>query len=131
MTEFKLVLGAKDGKSYQKEIKSPHADELLKKKIGETVSGDSIGFSGYEFLVTGGSDKCGFPMRKGIQAPRKKILIGGSVGFDGKNRHGTKQPGLIQRTTVCGEMITKIIHQINMKVMKEGAEPLVAAEKKE
>jgi len=131
MTEFKLVFGTKDGKSYQKDIKSPQADELLKKKIGQTVVGDSIGFSGYEFLVTGGSDKCGFPMRKGIQAPRKRILIGRSIGFDGKNRHGKNQPGLIQRTTVCGERITKIIHQVNMKVTKEGAEPLVAAEKKE
>jgi len=131
MTEFKLVLGMKDGKSYQKEIKSPHADELLKKKIGDTIKGDTIGFSGYEFLLTGGSDKCGFPMRKGIQAPRKRILIGKSVGFDGKNRQGTKQPGLIQRTTVCGERITKIIHQVNLKVINEGAEPLVAAEKKE
>ncbi|MDO8655735.1 MAG: S6e family ribosomal protein [Nanoarchaeota archaeon] len=131
MTEFKLVLGAKDGKSYQKEIKSPHADELLKKKIGDSIVGDSIGFSGYEFLVTGGSDKCGFPMRKGIQAPRKKILIGGSVGFDGKNRHGKNQPGLVQRTTVCGERVTKIIHQINLKITKEGAEPFVAPEKKE
>lgn len=131
MTEFKLVLGTKDGKSFQKEIKSPHADELLKKRINEIVSGDTIGFPGYEFMIKGGSDKCGFPMRKGVQAPRKKILIGGSVGFDGKNRHGKNQPGLIQRTTVCGEMVTKIIHQINMKVMKEGAEPLVAPEKKE
>ncbi len=131
MTEFKLVLGTKDGKSYQKEIKSPHADELLKKRINDTVSGDTIGFPGYEFVIKGGSDKCGFPMRKGVQAPRKKILIGGSVGFDGKNRHGKNQEGLVQRTTVCGEMITKIIHQINMKVIKEGAEPLVAAEKKE
>lgn len=131
MTEFKLVLGAKDGKCYQKEIKSPQADELLKKKIGDTINGDTIGYAGYEFLVTGGSDKCGFPMRKGIQAPRKRILIGKSVGFDGKNRHGTKQPGLLQRTTVCGERVTKIIHQVNMKVLKEGPEALVAPEKKE
>lgn len=131
MTEFKLVLGAIDGKSYQKEIKSPQADELLKKKIGDRIAGDNIGFSGYEFMLTGGSDKCGFPMRKGIQAPRKKILIGKSIGFAGKNRHGTKQPGLILRRTVCGERITKIIHQVNLKVLKEGAEALVAAEKKE
>lgn len=131
MAEFKLVLGAKDGKSYQKEIKSPQADELLKKKIGETIVGDTLGFSGYKFILTGGSDKCGFPMRKGIQAPRKKILIGKSIGFDGKNRHGTKQPGLILRRTVCGERITKIIHQVNLKVLQEGAEALVAAEKKE
>lgn len=124
MTEFKLVIGTTSGKTVQKEIKSPEADNLLKKRIGDTVAGDALGFAGYEFQVKGGSDKCGFPMRKGIQQPRKQVLIGKSVGFKGYDRHGNKQPGLIQRTTVCGEMITKIIHQVNVKVLKEGAQPL-------
>ena len=51
------MLGAQDGKTYQKEIKSPEADTLLKKRIGETVSGDSIGLTGYELLITGGDRK--------------------------------------------------------------------------
>jgi small subunit ribosomal protein S6e len=140
MVDFKIVLGAKDGKTYQKEIKSPEADNLLKKRIGETVSGDDLGFSGYEFSITGGSDKCGFPMRKGIQEPRKRIFIGAGVGFSGKKRaFGKKkvrknQKGLLRRRTVCGEMITKIIHQINLKVTKEGSASLGEApveEKKE
>ena len=127
MVEFKVVLGTKDGKSHQKVVKSPEADNLLKKRIGDTVSGDAVGFPGYEFLVTGGSDKCGFPMRKGIQEPRKKVLIGKSVGFSGLKRDDTKQKGLIQRRTVCGEMVTKIIHQVNLKVTKEGSAPLAEA----
>src|SRR3990167_8472624 len=128
MVEFKLVIGALDGKSYQKELKDPETEHLLKKRIGETVSGDSLNFPGYEFLITGGSDKCGFPMRKGIQQPRKKVLMGKGVGFNGLNRVGYKQKGLLQRRTVCGEMITKIIHQVNLKVLKEGAETLGPAE---
>ena len=28
------------------------------------------------------------------------------------------------KITVCGEMITKIIHQVNLKVVKEGSKPL-------
>jgi len=124
MAEFKVVIGAKDGKSYQKIVAEPNYDNLLKKRLGDTVSGDLIGFPGYEFLITGGSDKCGFPMRKGIQQPRKKILIGKGVGFLGKDRNKKKQPGLITRRTVCGEMITKIVHQINLKVTKEGPQPL-------
>tara|TARA_Y100000310_G_scaffold112526_1_gene111012 strand:- start:314 stop:814 length:501 start_codon:yes stop_codon:yes gene_type:complete len=130
MTDFKLVLGTKDGKCYQKEIKSPEADHLLKQRIGEKVSGDNLGFSGYEFEITGGSDKCGFPMRKGIQEPRKSVLIGGSVGFCGKKRKHEKkktrkkQKGLVKRRTVCGEMVTKIINQINLKVVKEGSQSL-------
>ncbi len=125
MVEFKLVLGTKDGKSHQKELKSPEADFLLKRRIGETVKGDDLGFAGYEFMITGGSDKCGFPMRKGILQPRKKILLTGrTVGFSGKNRLKKKQKGLIRKRTVCGELITKIIHQVNLKVVKEGAAPL-------
>ena len=132
--ELKLVFGTKDGKSYQKEVKDADVESLYNKCIGDTVSGDELGFSGYEFLVTGGSDKCGFPMRKGIQEARKKVLIGKSVGFCGKKRKlGKKtvrknQNGLVRRRTVCGEMITKIIHQINLKVVKEGAQQLGPAE---
>ncbi len=130
MVEFKIVIGAKDGKSYQKVIKDATAETLLKKRIGQTFSGDEISLAGYEFLITGGSDKCGFPMRKGIQEPRKMILIGESVGFSGLKRklnkkgNKRKQKGLVKRRTVCGEMITKIIHQVNLKVMKEGSAPL-------
>lgn len=131
MTEFKLVISTHDGKSYQKEIKSPEADNLLKKRIGDKISGDSLGYSGYEFEITGGSDKCGFPMRKGIQLPRKMVLLGKSVGFSGKNRNKKKQKGLIRRKTVCGELVTKIIRQVNLKVLKEGSAKLgEAAEEK-
>ncbi len=125
MTEFKIVVGAKDGKSYQKEIKSPEADNLLKRRIGENISGNLLGLEGYEFLITGGSDKCGFPMRKGIQAPRKVVVLKGkSVGYSGLDRNKNKRPGLVKKKTVCGEMITKIIHQVNLKVLKEGSAPL-------
>ena len=128
MVDFKIVIGTEDGKTHQKEIKSPESDNLLKRRINETISGNLIGFEGYEFLITGGSDKCGFPMRKGIQEPRKRITVKGkTVGFSGKNRHKDKQKGLINKKTVCGEMVTKIIHQINMKVVKDGAKPLSEA----
>lgn len=124
MAEFKVVIGAKDGKSYQKELKSPEADVLAKRKIGDKVSGDPLGMPGYEFEITGGSDKCGFPMRKGVQTARKVVFIGKGVGFCGKNRNGKKQQGLARKKTVCGERITSIIHQVNIKVLKEGSAPL-------
>lgn len=126
MTDFKLVIGDKNGKSHQRDLKSPEADNLLKLRIGSSVSGDLLGYPGFEFLITGGSDKCGFPMRKGIQQPRKRVLIGKSVGYSGLDRSGKKQDGLVKRRTVCGEMITKIIHQVNLKVVKDGAEPFVS-----
>jgi len=131
MTEFKLVIGAKNGKCYQQEIKSPEADNLLKKRINDKITSDELGFPGYEFQITGGSDKCGFPMRKGIQMPRKKIMIGKGVGFCGTDRNGKKQPGLLKKRTVCGELVTKIIHQVNLKVLKEGPQPFVEKPKEE
>ena len=122
--EFKLVLGTKGGKSYQKEVKEAAAEVLHNKCIGDTISGEELGFPGYEFLITGGSDKCGFPMRKGIQSARKKIMVETSVGCSGLGRNGKKQRGLLSKKTVCGERISKIIHQINLKVMEEGSQPL-------
>lgn len=130
MVDLKLVIGAKDGKSHQVVITEDQSTVLHGMKIGETLSGDDLGFAGYEFLITGGSDKCGFPMRKGIQEPRKRVLIGEGVGFCGKKRRlGKKttrktQHGLLRRRTVCGERITKIIHQVNVKVVKEGSQSL-------
>jgi len=125
--ELKLVLGTKDGKSYQKEVKDAAAEVLQNKTIGDSVSGNELGFSGYEFLITGGSDKCGFPMRKGIQSARKKIMVGQSTGCSGLDRNKKKQKGLLSKKTVCGERITKDIHQVNLKVTKEGSEPLAPA----
>ena len=128
MAEFKIVLSTKDGKSVQKDVKSPEADGLMKKKIGETLQGDSLGFAGYELQVTGGSDKSGFPMRKGIQKRRLKVLIKGGTGFSGKKRDKTNQKGLKRKKTVCGEVIDDNIVQINLKVLKKGSAPLAAQE---
>lgn len=125
MADLKLVIGTKEGKTVQKELKGELAEFLHGKKIGDQISGDQLGFSGYEFLITGGSDKCGFPMRKGIQLARKKVLVGKSVGFCGLDRNGKKQKGLVRRRTVCGERITSIIHQVNATVVKEGSQKLV------
>ena len=73
MAEFKLVISdPKSGRTMQKEVKDDSARAFLDKRIGENVSGDSFELNGYEFVITGGSDKSGFPMRKGILFPRKK-----------------------------------------------------------
>jgi small subunit ribosomal protein S6e len=122
MTEFKIVLGTKDGKCVQKEIKSPDADVLIGKKIGDSVSGDTIGFAGYEFTLTGGSDNVGFPMRRDVQGTqRKKIFTVRGLGTN-HNRKGEKV-----RKTVAGNTVSETISQVNLKVIKEGAAPLVEA----
>ena len=124
MADIKLVFGLKDGKSVQKELKGAQVELLQGKRLGQTISGDNLGFSGYQFLITGGSDVCGFPMRKGIQERRKRVLVTGGVGCSGKKRDGSKQFGLLKRRTVCGEVVLPTTHQLNLKVVKEGAQPL-------
>jgi small subunit ribosomal protein S6e len=131
--EFKVNIGdPKTGKTVQKVVSGDHAQALLKKKIGEKISGDSIGFPGYEFEITGGSDYCGFPMRS---SARKKVLIVSGVGIR-KNVRGRKI-----RKTVAGNTVYSKTAQINLKVLKQGEKALVeekteakeekAAEKKE
>ena len=129
---FKVVMSTKDGKSIQKEISGDGAEFLMRKRIGETITGDQFGFVGYEFLISGGSDKSGFPMRKGIQSERKAVMIGKGVGFSGKKRStkknkNRKQKGLLKRRTVAGEMIGTKTVQINLKVVKEGSDSLFEA----
>ena len=126
MVSFKLVFGLKDGHCVQKELQEPAAKTLLGKQIGDTIAGDSIGFAGYEFSITGGSDYCGFPMRKDVQGFNRKHIL---------TVHGTgikkKAPGIRQKKTVCGNTIHPKIAQINLKVLKQGSEPLAPpAEKK-
>ena len=117
----KVVFGLKDGRSAQKELADDASKTLWGKKIGDTVAGESIGCSGYEFLVTGGSDYCGIPMRKDVQgAVRKKILAVKGTGLKQLAK------GIRVRFTVCGNTIHPKIAQVNMRVVKEGNEPLVA-----
>ena len=125
MAEFKLVLSRKDGKSFQKVVKDNQAAVFLKKSIKDKINGKDIGMDGYEFEISGGSDKCGFPMRKGILQTRQKITLEGkTVGYSGKNRNKKNQKGLKRKRTVCGERINSKIVQINLKILKEGKEKL-------
>ncbi|MHA1755323.1 MAG: S6e family ribosomal protein, partial [Promethearchaeota archaeon] len=86
------------------------------KKIGDIINGGLIGFSNYEFKITGGSDSSGFPMRKDVHGPvKKKILVSKrSVGYRPK-RKGEKR-----RKTVRGNEITSDMVQINLVVVKYG-----------
>lgn len=125
MAEFKLVIGTKDGKTHQKELKSPEADVLFNKRIRDKISGDTIGFPGYEFEITGGSDKAGFPMRPDVSESRRKKIFATST-------HGVWIPrkGKKVRKTVAGNMVHENTAQINMKVVKQGKAPLAPAEEK-
>ena len=119
MASFKLCISdPSSGRTFQKEVKDNMASPFMGLNIGEAVKGDGFEMNGYEFQVTGGSDYCGFPMRKGILGLRKKLVIYGGTGFRGDAK------GIKKRKTVCGHKIHDKISQINLKVTKQGAKKL-------
>ena len=117
MAEFKLCIAdPKTGKSFQKEVKDADAAPFMGLMLGDTVKGEVLGVTGAEFQITGGSDKAGFPMRRGIKGVRKKLNLLGGIGL---RKH--LADGVRKRKTVCGHKIIETISQINLKVTKEGA----------
>ena len=118
MVEFKLVIAdPKTGKSYKKEVKDAEASVLLGKKIKETV--ELHGMPGYKFVITGGSDHAGFPMRADIQGTeRKRIYAKGGAGIK-DDRKGEKK-----KKIVCGNNISPKITQVNLKITSYGPKPL-------
>ncbi len=120
MPEFKVVINdVKSGKSYQKVISGNDADAFKRGKIKSTVNGNELGFKGYEFQITGGSDSAGFPMRFDVEGMgRKKPLI--THGPGAKHIKG----GIKRRKTVVGNTLSHTIAQINMKVTKYGDKSL-------
>lgn len=117
MAEFKVVISdPKTGLTVQREVKDPAAKAFLGLKIGDAVKGEAIDLQGYEFEITGGSDFCGFPMRKDVLGVgRKKILSYVGTGVR------KQEKGMLQRKTVCGNTIHAKIAQVNLKAVKAGS----------
>lgn len=120
MVEFKLTINdPKTGKSYKKIVEDSEADIFKGRKLGDKISGNSFGLSGYELEIRGGSDKDGFPLRKDITGSgRKKPLVLEGIGARSMAK------GVKQRRTVRGNFIDTDVSQINLKVIKEGAKKL-------
>ena len=119
MPEFKIVIGEK-GKSYAKNLSTEESSNLVGKKIRDKIEGGHLGFKGYEFEITGGSDKEGFPMRRDVEGiGRKKV-------FMTKGNIGTKinKKGLRIRKSIAGNTISQLTSQVNLKVIKEGSKSL-------
>jgi len=122
---FKINI-SHQGKTLKKEIES---EELIGKKIGETLQGKEISadLAGYELEITGTSDMAGFPGKKDIDGPElKRVLLTKGFGFKKKPRREGKKPrkfnkGLRMKKTLRGNVISPATVQINTKVKKEGS----------
>lgn len=116
---MKVVIGNKDGKSYQVEIPTENVGTIIGKKIGETFEGDAIGVAGFTFKITGGSDLSGFPMRYDVEGSGKqKILMSKGPGFK------KKLAGERRKKMIHGKQVGQDVNQINVIVIKEGPTPL-------
>jgi len=67
-------------------------------------------------MITGGSDKAGFPMRPDTLGGGKNyVLLTQGVGFR------TKEEGAKKRKLVRGNLITEETYQVNAKRVEESA----------
>lgn len=118
--DLKINIADKSGKTIKKELKDEQGQVLYGKKIGDKFHGEVLDMPGYEFEIAGGSDYCGFPMRKDVNGiMRKAILTTTGKG----NKY--KRAGMRLRRTVSGNTIFNKTTQINLKVLKHGTEPLI------
>lgn len=120
MVEFKVVISdIKNGKSHQVQVSGHHANSLIGKKIGDEVDGIFVQLPGYKLILTGGTDKTGFPMRKDFPGmSRRRILLSKSKGFK------SNEEGLRRKKSIRGNTISQDIVQINMKVQKYSSKPI-------
>lgn len=125
MAQIRFNISEK-GKSIQKELSEEESMLLHGKKIRETISGDALGYAGYEFTITGGSDDAGMPMRSDIPgSSRKRILAVSGVGIK------AQRDGQRRRKLIAGNTIGELTAQVNVTVSKKGKASLFEEPKAE
>ena len=128
---FKINISEKSGKTFKLETESGalNGKELHDKITGKDVSPE---LEGYEFEITGASDKAGFTAFKDVDGiGLKKVLLTYGKAMkkkprkEGKKKMGRNRPkGLRLRKTVRGKIISDAISQINLNVLKQGSKQL-------
>lgn len=128
---FKINISEKTGKTYKLETESR---ALEGKQLNDKIQGAEVSpdLEGYEFEITGASDQAGFTAHKDVEGiGLKKLLLSYEKGMkkrpkrEGKKKRTDTTPkGLRLRKTVRGKVISKLIVQINLKVLKEGSKKL-------
>lgn len=128
---FKINISEKSGKTYKLELES---EEFIGKKLHDKIQGKSVfpDLEGYEFEITGASDKSGFTAHEdvpGIGLKRPLLTYGKGMKRrprkEGKIKVSNPTPGGLRlRKTVRGHVISPEIVQINLKTVKEGSKKL-------
>ena len=120
MTQFKIIISDKKGKSVSKELKDKEAQPLVGLRAGEMVDSSVIGIPSGKIELRGGSDKSGTPIRSDVHGGVKKyVLLSKGSGMRDDREEKKK------RKLVRGNMITEEIYQINCLLL-EGNLPLTA-----
>ncbi len=118
---MKLVISDKDGKAYQTEVPADKTTSLYGLKIGQELEGGAVGVPGYKLIVTGGSDKEGFPMRRDSPGgARKALLLASGTGI----RPRKKRAGEVRRVGIRGNTVSESTQQLNTKVAGAGEKKL-------
>lgn len=128
---FKINIAEKSGKTYKFELET---EEFLGKELHSKIQGKDLlpNLNGYEFEITGASDKSGFTAHEDVQGVgTKRILLTYGKAMkkrprrEGKKKVSNPKPkGLRLRKTVRGRVISTEIVQINLKILKEGVKKL-------
>jgi len=128
---FKINIAEKSGKTYKLELET---EGFLGKELHSKIQGKELlpNLNGYEFEITGASDKSGFTAHEDVQGVgTKRILLTYGKAMkkrprrEGKKKVSNPKPkGLRLRKTVRGRVISPEIVQINLKILKEGPKKL-------
>ena len=125
---LKINISEKSGKTYKFESEEAL---LLEKELGGKIEGAEItpDLSGYEFEITGASDRSGFTSFLNVEGIGiKKLLLTYGKGMHkkpkGEKKKGSRPKGLRKRKTVRGKIISEHTRQINLKLIKEGGKKL-------
>lgn len=121
MVDLRVVISdPKTGKSVQRIVKEENRKPFYGLKLGDKVKGELLDLTGFEFMLTGGSDDSGFPMRRDVQGTMKKrILALGGVGIRKNLKKGQRV-----RKTVSGNTVGLQTAQLNLKIEKAGKEDI-------
>jgi small subunit ribosomal protein S6e len=120
LTQFKIIISDKKGKSISKELKDKEAQPLVGLRVGEIVDSSVVGIASGKIQLRGGSDKSGTPIRSDVHGGVKKyVLLSKGAGMR------DDREGIRKRKLVRGNMITEEIYQINC-LLTEGNLPLTA-----